>query len=255
MVFHVDDAVYDRFMGRYAAELAPRFADFARIGTAERVLDVGAGTGALTAELVDRVGASRVAAAEPSAEFTAGLRRRMPELEIRQAPAEDMPWADGSFDAVLAQLVISFVADGTAATGEMARLARLGGVVALCMWDEDGLDLAPPLRAARQVVAPADTPPPALPHRSEAALRRLLTEAGLRQVETATLTVRSEYASFEEYWDAARAMRGPDSAWMVDLDERRLTPGREAARAALGSPAGAFVLEGRAAAARGVRAS
>ena len=78
MVFHVDDDVYDRFMGRYSTRLAPLFADFARVGSSDRVLDVGAGPGALAAELVARVGAARVAAGEPSGEFTSALRRRLP---------------------------------------------------------------------------------------------------------------------------------------------------------------------------------
>src|SRR5215469_7432697 len=106
-------------MGRYSRRLAPLFADFAKVEPGTRVLDVGAGTGALTAELVSR-GAS-VAAADPSPEFVAVLRERFPGLEVEEAPAETLPWADGVFDVALAQLVFAFVADGPAAATEMAR--------------------------------------------------------------------------------------------------------------------------------------
>src|SRR5947209_7965161 len=70
-VFHIGDAAYDRFMGRYSVRLAPLFADFADVHGG-RVLDVGAGTGALTAELLER--GATVTAAEPSPEFCAEVR-------------------------------------------------------------------------------------------------------------------------------------------------------------------------------------
>jgi SAM-dependent methyltransferase len=255
MIFHVDDDAYDRFMGRYSKQLAPLFADFAGVGSGARVLDVGAGPGALAATLATRVGADHVAAAEPSPEFVAALGRRLPGIDAREAPAEELPWEDESFDAVLGQLVISFVADATAATAEMRRVARPGGVVALCMWTEEGLELAAPMRAAREAAAPPDAPPPPqLPFRSEDALGQLLSRAGLRDVETAMLEVQSEYASFDEFWDVARGMTGPDTAWMGGLDEEQLAPGRDAAHRFLGSPEGAFVLRARAACARAVRA-
>ncbi|HEY2183251.1 MAG TPA: class I SAM-dependent methyltransferase, partial [Gaiellaceae bacterium] len=112
-LFHVGGDEYDNFMGRYSRVLATLFADFAGVTTGMRVLDVGAGTGALTAELVAR-GAS-VAAADPSPEFVAVLRERFPNLEVEEAPAESLPYGAGVFDLALAQLVVAFVSDGPAA--------------------------------------------------------------------------------------------------------------------------------------------
>jgi len=232
-------------------QLAPLFADFAGVETGQRVLDVGAGPGALTAELVARVGAERVAAAEPSPEFIAALGLRLPGIDAREAPAEELPWESASFDVVLAQLVLSFVSDAAATTGELRRVVRRGGVVALCMWDEGGLELAPPLQAARKAVVDEDAPPlRALPYRSAEALSDLLVQAGLQRVETTTLEVKSEYSSFDEFWEVSRAMAGPDTVWMQGLDEGRLAIGRAAAHSALGSPRGAFTLSARATAAR-----
>src|SRR5689334_25268435 len=109
-------------MGRYSTLLAPRFADFAGVRSGLSVLDVGAGTGALTGELVAR-GAS-VAAADPSPEFVAAFRKRFPEVEVHEAPAEALPFESGDFDVALAQLVVAFVSDAPAAIAEMARVAR-----------------------------------------------------------------------------------------------------------------------------------
>src|SRR4051794_41706030 len=101
-VFRVGADAYDDFMGRYAVRLGPLFADFAGVETGQRVLDVGAGTGALTAELVRRD--TEVAAIEPSPSFVAALHSRFPSIDVRQAGAEELPWPDASFDASLAQL-------------------------------------------------------------------------------------------------------------------------------------------------------
>lgn len=66
MSFDVAADAYDRFMGRYSRVLSPVFADFVGVRTGQRVLDVGCGPGALTTELVHRLGPASVAAVDPS---------------------------------------------------------------------------------------------------------------------------------------------------------------------------------------------
>lgn len=254
MIFRVSDSAYEQFMGRYSRQLAPAFADFAGVVSGRRVLDVGAGTGALASELVARVGATDAAAAEPSAEFVAAMRTRLPGVDVREALAEDLPWPDESFDGALAQLVVSFVADAPAAVAEMRRVVRRGGSVALCMWEEGGLELGAPLQAARDAVVPQAQGPTRLAYRTEGELRGLLLGAGLVEPRAATLEVRSEYADFAEYWDAAVAMRGPDTAWLRELDAEQREAVREEAHRQLGSPPGAFTLDARAVAVAARRA-
>ena len=127
MSFEVSGDAYDRFMGRYSRELAPVFADFAGIETGQRVLDVGCGSGVLTAELARRLGADHVAGADPSPLLEA-CAQRVPGAELKQASAESLPWADDSFDAALAQLVVHFMTDPEAGTAEMARVTRPGEI-------------------------------------------------------------------------------------------------------------------------------
>src|SRR4051794_22875666 len=130
MTFAVPADAYDRFMGRYSVHLAPQLADLAGVAAGQRVLDVGCGPGALTAELVSRLGADSVVAVDPSEPFVAAARARNPDVDVRQVGAEELPFADDEFDAALAQLVVNFMADPVAGLTEMRRVTRRGGGVA-----------------------------------------------------------------------------------------------------------------------------
>jgi ubiquinone/menaquinone biosynthesis C-methylase UbiE len=252
MIFNVSDTSYDRFMGRYSVRLAPVFADFAGVTEGQRLLDVGAGTGALTAELVQRVGAENVAAAEPSPGFVEALRTRLPGVDARVAPGEQLPWEDDSFDASLAQLVVSFMADPPAGVKEMARVVRPGGVVAACMWDRDNMEMFAAINRSRDVVAPGTFERTAMRYRDAPELAQLLREAGLQDVETDGLDVEASYSGFDDFWSALAAGVGPAGQWVTELtDEQRAALPDELHRQ-LGEPEGPFTLRGRAWAARGV---
>src|SRR5688572_21966653 len=103
MSFAVAADAYDRFMGRYSVPLAARFADFAAVDAGRCALDVGCGPGALTAELVARLGPAAVTAVEPSEPFAAAVRARHPGVGVARAAAEHLPFGSGAFDAALAQ--------------------------------------------------------------------------------------------------------------------------------------------------------
>src|SRR5579872_6602340 len=147
----VSDTAYDSFMGRFSTRLAPVFADFA--GVKGFVLDIGAGTGALTAELVRR--GRKVAAAEPAPAFVAALRSRFPGVDVREAGAEDLPWADETFDVALAQLVIAFMRDAPAGIREMERVVHPGGTLAVCMWDREGMEMLAAIDRTRNALGDA----------------------------------------------------------------------------------------------------
>jgi SAM-dependent methyltransferase len=251
MTFSVSDDAYDRFMGRYSKPLGPVFADFAGVEEG-RMLDVGAGTGALTTELARRVGEENVAAAEPSESFVEALRRRLPAADVRDAPAEELPWPDDSFDAGLAQLVLSFVRDGPAAAGELRRVVRPGGVAAACMWDGDGMEMLGAFWRAAREVKPASPDERGMRYRTEPELLDLWESAGLRQVESAPLEVSADYEDFDDLWSSVLGGVGPAGSYAMSLDEGGRAELREALRRQLGGPAGAFRLRARAWGVRGL---
>jgi ubiquinone/menaquinone biosynthesis C-methylase UbiE len=243
---------YERFMGRYSRPLARSFADFAGVRAGMRVLDVGAGTGALTDELIARAGIENVAALEPSPDYSAALRERLPGLDVRQASAEELPWADASFDGVLSQLVVLFLKDAPVATREQLRVLRDGGFAAACMWELDGLEVFKALSELRRRMDP-NAPTPDTNYRSEQSLRELFESAGFRDVETTVLESAVEYASVDEIWDAAIHVGGPGGAMADALSPEQLAQGRTGLAELLGNPSDSFTLRGRAAAVRGVR--
>jgi ubiquinone/menaquinone biosynthesis C-methylase UbiE len=253
VAFDVSGDSYDRFMGRYSRQLAPLFADFAGIEPTHRVLDVGCGPGALTTELVRRVGVDRVAAVDPSISFVAAVRERLPGIDVREATAEELPFPDEAFDAALSQLVVAFMRDAVAGLAEMRRVTRAGGVVAAAMWDfSGGMEMLRALHSAAVAVAP-DREAVQGPRRygSEAELRELLEQAGVSDVEVAPLDVESTYADLDELWGAVQQSAGPIGEIVRGLDDDGMARYREEIRSRLGDPSGAFTLHARAWAARG----
>ena len=250
MSFAVAPDAYDRFMGRYSVPLAPRFADFAAVAEGQRVLDVGCGPGALTAELVRRLGPAAVAAVDPSEPFVAAARERHPGVSVQRAAAEDLPFEDRVFDAALAQLVVHFMADPVAGLRELARVTRQDGVVAACVWDHAGGKgpLSVFWEAARQL-DPGVEDESALAGASEGHLVELFGEAGLREVEESVLTADVEHESFDEWWEPFTLGVGPAGAFVAALDTERQAELRELCRGRL--PAAPFVPPARAWAARG----
>jgi SAM-dependent methyltransferase len=220
--FEVSADAYTRFMGRYSEPLAARFADLAGIRNGQRVLDVGCGPGALTAELVRRVGADAVSAADPSTSFVAATRERLPGVDVRQAAAEALPFPGDAFDAALAQLVVHFMSDPVQGLAEMARVTRPGGTVAACVWDHAGGrgPLGEFWRAVGEL-DPAAHDESHLPGAREGHLAELFAQAGLAAPAATTLTVAVSYESFEQWWEPFTGGVGPSGAYVASLPPDR----------------------------------
>src|SRR6476469_10752608 len=102
--FDVSAGAYARFMGRYSEPLAVQFAGALSLRDGDLVLDVGCGHGALTWQLVQRLGAPAVVAVDPSEPFVAAGRARLPGVAVHRGVAEQLPFDDGRFDCAAAEL-------------------------------------------------------------------------------------------------------------------------------------------------------
>jgi len=238
-------------MGRYSLPLAPQLADFAKVEAGQVVLDVGCGPGALTGELVRRLGPAAVSAVDPSETFVAAVQGRYPEIRVRRAAAEQLPFADGAFDAALAQLVVHFMEDPVMGLHEMARVTRKRGVVAACVWDHAGAQgpLGPFWEAARELDADAEDQSE-LAGTSEGHLAQLFQTAGLHEIEECALSVDVEHPSFDEWWEPFTLGVGPAGSYTAGLDAERQGQLSERCREML--PPEPFVLTAKAWAARGL---
>jgi len=248
--FNVAADAYDRFMGRYSTLLSPQMADLARVAPGQRVLDVGCGPGALTAVLVDRVGADSVTAVDPSEPFVEAARLRFPEVDVRRAPAEDLPFAADVFDASIAQLVVHFMTNPVAGLREMRRVTRPGGVVAACVWDHAGGrgPLSVFWEAARQL-DPAAADESRLAGARRDHLGELFEAAGISEVEQSEIGATLRHTTFEEWWEPYTQGVGPAGGHVAGLDEERRAQLRDRCRELLPEPP--FTLESVAWTARG----
>jgi ubiquinone/menaquinone biosynthesis C-methylase UbiE len=203
-------------MGRWSRRLAPLFIRFAGIAGAVRVLDVGCGTGNLSACLAqdpDLIGACGI---DLSAEYIAHAQRRSddPRLLFRTGDASALPFPDAAFDHTVSMLALQFVEGPAVAVREMRRVARPGGIVAAATWDTRGgfvalrmiFDAAAMLdQKGREARAAAYTRSLSRP----GDLARAWHSAGLENVVQDALTIRMDFASFTDFWTPMEGSEGP----------------------------------------------
>lgn len=225
---------YARFMGRFSEPLAPAFADLVEVPGDGRVLDVGCGPGVLTAVLADRHGAARVDAIDPTPGFVAATRDRLPGVDVRQGVAEDLPYADSSYAATFAQLVVHFMKDPARGLAEMARVTRHGGTVAACVWDHPGGrgPLTPFWSAVEELDPGGVAEASAGSHEGE--LVRLLEAAGVTDVRGGELSVTVPMASFEEWWAPYLSPAGSVGDYLAARTPEQVDELREHCRQRLG---------------------
>jgi SAM-dependent methyltransferase len=254
-----DPAAYEHFMGRWSARLAPLFVRFAGIQDG-RILDVGCGTGSLSRSLLAAGDATRVVGVDPTGDYVAFARQGVPDprATFQVSTAESLPFADESFDAALALLVLQEFDDPGRAVREMARTTRRGGTVAACLWDfVDGMPMTSLFWRAAEDVAPEAVARRRAEHPSTwlglPALHELWVAAGLSAVRTAGLQLTLEFRSFDDYWLPFLTGCTPTCAFAVAVNRdtrgeltnalRRIIPGAQ--------PDGSFALPARALAVAG----
>ena len=227
MTFEVPAQSYGRFMGRFSEPLAVPFAETAGVQLGQRALDVGCGPGALTAVLLERLGAGQVSAVDPSESFVTAVRARFPDVDVHRGVAEQLPFPDDHFDRTLAQLVVHFMTDPVAGLGEMARVTRPDGLIGACVWDHagGGGPLSIFWRAATDV-DPHASPEADLPGTREGQLGDLCSSAGLRDIRSTSITATVQFGSFDAWWEPFTLGVGPAGLYVGQLDDA----GREALR-------------------------
>ena len=251
MTFAVAAEMYDRFVGRYSDALGRALAEQAGLSPGMRVLDVGAGTGKLMGVLAETLGEESITAVDPSEPFVAALGERFPAADIRRGTAEELPFEDGSFDVVFAQLVVNFLADPERGAAEMRRVTRDGGVVAGAVWDYRGeMTMLTTFWEAAGAIdergAAARDERTRMRFGEPEEVVELWRGAGLHDVRGGAIVVSASYENFNDLWEPFLAGVGPAGDFAVSLEPDAQAALREEYRRRLGSPDRAFELQARA---------
>jgi SAM-dependent methyltransferase len=216
---------YERYVGRWSRQVAPKFLEWVALPSGLRWLDVGCGTGALTRAIIDHSAPMRVVGVEPSEGFLAAARAQITSdvAEFRLGGGEQLPAQDGEFDAVVSGLVLNFIPDQAKAVAEMRRVAREGGTVAAYVWDyAEGMQLMRHFWDAAVALNPsADELDEArrFPICRPEPLAGLFKAAGLHDVETAAIEVPTVFRNFDDYWSPFLAGQGPAPGYCMKLSE------------------------------------
>lgn len=245
---------YERFMGRWSRLLADQLVEFLGLPGAEHVLDVGCGTGALSAAILAHHPDAVVTGIDPSAAFVDHARASLPSVTLKVGSATNLPFLANSFDASVACLVLNFVDDPALALAQMCAVTKPGGRVAAAVWDHvGGMMMLRLFWETADAVDPSEKPsePQALLDRD--ALTRLWTKAGLQRIEIQSLKMKMPFESFDDYWQPFLLGQGPAGVYVRTLSPVvREEIANHLRRKLLGDRRdGPFTLEARAWAVRG----
>jgi SAM-dependent methyltransferase len=243
---------YERYVGRWSRQLAPRFLAWLGVPAGRDWLDVGCGTGALCAAILEHCAPKSLAGVEPSPGFLAAARRNLGErVALHPGSAQSIPLGERAVDAVVSGLVLNFVPDPGAALAEMRRVARTH--VAAYVWDYAGkMELMRHFWDAARELDPGAAKldeGARFPICRPDALRELFGAAGLTGVQVEAIDIATPFESFDDYWSPFLGGQGPAPSYAVSLDEAARGRLRERLRERLGE--GRIALTARAWAVRG----
>ena len=249
---------YEHFMGRWSRSLAPLFVRFAGVRDGDTVLDIGSGTGALTAAVAKVTPSSRIVGIDPAASYVAlaQSQHRSRLLLFEVGDAQQMRFDDAIFDRTLSLLVVNFIPDVRKALSEMTRVTKAKGTVAAAVWDYgEGMEMLRAFWDEAVALAPAiatrDERNMPLCRRGD--LTALWRAQGLKDVVEEALTIETRFASFDDFWKPFLDKQGPAGAYAASLsvEDREALRLRLRGRLLGPGPDRAIVMHARAWAVRG----
>jgi len=216
---------YDTYMGRWSRPIALHFLNW--LGALDGLdwLEVGCGTGALSAAIVDRCNPKSLVAIDPSVGFLEKARQNVPDqrAEFQLGDAQDLPLEAASRDVVASALAVNFVPDKEKALSEMKRVARPGGTVAFYVWDYPGGGVEF-MHAFWNAATALDPDAEVLTEDKRFAfctpggLSELASAAGLGPADCMAIEVPTVFRDFGDYWHPFTLGAGPAPGYCVSLD-------------------------------------
>jgi SAM-dependent methyltransferase len=206
--------------------LADQLCESANLRPGSTVLDVATGTGHVAIAAARRFCQSTGIDYVPALVDTAHARAAAEglDIEFREADAENLPFADASFDYVMSAIGVMFTADHERAARELVRVCKPGGRVAVANWTPAGF-IGQLLKTVGKYAPPPPGAQPPTRWGDEAVVRELLAD-GSSEIDCTTHTVTERFLSPEHFADFFINEYGPTlKASQAQSDE-----GREAFR-------------------------
>ena len=216
---------YDRYMGRWSRQIAPRFLDWLDARDGLDWLEVGCGTGALSATIVERCNPKSLIAIDPSEGFIIRARANVPDERavFQVGDAQALATGTASRDVIVSALVLNFIPDREKALAEMKRVARSGATVGFYVWDYPGGGVEF-MRAFWEAAIALD--PRALdlsedrrfPFCTPDRLTDSAKTAGLASVDCTPIEVPTLFKDFDDFWHPFTLGAGPAPGYCMSLD-------------------------------------
>ena len=240
--------LYEPYIGRWSKLVAQRFIGWLNAAPALEWLDVGCGTGALSAAILECAAPKGVKGIDPSDAFVAHARAHVADSRVwfDVGNAQALPFENGAFDIAVSGLVLNFVPDQRAAMQEIRRVLRPGGTAALYVWDYSGkMEMLRYFWDAAIALDPGAAPldeglrfPDCDPNR----LSALFNSTGFRAVDVCAIDVTTSFRDFEDYWNPFLGGQGPAPTYVMSLsDDRRESLRRRLQKVSQLVPAGISV--------------
>lgn len=253
-------ADYDRWMGRWSRLLAHEFLNWLQLPSGLRWIDVCCGSGMLTEAIVERNAPARVVGidASPHQVDFARQHRACENVTFDLGNAVSLTFSDATFDLAVSGLGLNFIPDPAKGLEEFARVTRHGGTVAIYVWDyERGALFLREFWDAASAVDPeaaASDQARRFPMCTEAGLRNLFKQAGLKRVTSRALDIVTHFTDFNDYWEPLLTGQGSAPNYLATRDSQMQSRIRERLRTVLpANREGAIELSARAWAIRGYR--
>jgi ubiquinone/menaquinone biosynthesis C-methylase UbiE len=225
---------YEAMMGRWSSRLAMPFLDFAKLGDADRILDVGCGTGSLVGAILERTQRARVVGIDPAQAFIDYGRTRFGKsrVNLECGSAFKLPYPDASFDHSLSLLVFHFLEQPGTAASEMRRVTRTGGTVAACTWDRTGQEMNDIFWEECVRLDPGAEEKAQRPKTCNQAgqLAELWEATGFENVSEVMLEMRTDFTCFDDYWLPYTMGIGPQGTYVASLSPEMREVLRDALR-------------------------
>ncbi len=168
-------------------------------GNGSHILDTGCGSGGALAIAAAR--GAKVTGTDVALEMLEICRQRIPDGSFHVADSEHLPFTDHSFDGVMAQNSLQFTESPVRALLELARVAKPGANIGIvCFGDTAHSDFATVGAAIRKLFTTPPTFEGPFSLSPPAKLHKVISDAGLRIVETEDIEVSRTYEGLEDFW-------------------------------------------------------